>query len=73
MGILEESKVAQVINRLESTKGLLREINEKDPRFKEKFSQMINKLEGYEKELWEIKKQLNVENLGVNPGFAENK
>jgi wobble nucleotide-excising tRNase len=65
MGILEESKVVQVINRLESTRELLNEVNAVDSRFNEKISQMTKKLTEYEKDLAEIKKQLNIENLGV--------
>jgi hypothetical protein len=65
MGILEETKVAQVINRLENSRSLLDEINEKDNRFKEAINQIIKKLAGFEKELGAIKEQLNIENLGV--------
>ena len=65
MGILEETKVAQVINRMEDTRGLLDEVNAIDGRFNEKISQIIKKLGGFEKELAVIKEQLNVENLGV--------
>jgi DNA-binding IscR family transcriptional regulator len=65
MGILEETKVAQVINRLEDTRALLTEMNTQDNRFNEKITQINNKLAGFEKELREIKEQLNIENLGV--------
>ena len=65
MGILEETRIAQVMNRLEDTRALLQEIEAKDDRFNEKITQMINKLTAFEKELSEIKEQLNIENLGV--------
>ena len=65
MGLLEESKVAQVINRFEDTRALLNDVNTVDNRFNEKISKMIQTLAEYEKELAQIKEQLNVENLGV--------
>jgi len=65
MGILEAAKVVQVINRMDNTRALLDEVNQKDERFKGKLAQIIKKLEGFEKELGEIKEQLNIENLGV--------
>jgi hypothetical protein len=65
MGILEESKVAQVINRLEDTRALLNEVSVVDNRFNEKVTLIIKTLTGFEKELWQVKEQLNVENLGV--------
>jgi DNA integrity scanning protein DisA with diadenylate cyclase activity len=65
MGLLEESKVAQVINRFEDTRTLLNDVNAVDNRFNEKISKIIQTLEGYEKELGQIKEQLNVENLGI--------
>ncbi|HBF36915.1 MAG TPA: hypothetical protein DDW50_06300 [Firmicutes bacterium] len=65
MGLIEESKVAQAINRFEDTRALLNDVNTVDNRFSEKITQMIQTLVGYEKELGQIKEQLNVENLGV--------
>ncbi len=65
MGILEESKVAQVINRLEDTRSLLNDINAVDNRFNDKIAQMLQTITEYQKELGNIKEQLNVENLGV--------
>ncbi len=65
MGILEESKVAQVINRLEDTRSLLNDINAVDNRFNDKIAKMLQTITEYQKELGNIKEQLNVENLGV--------
>jgi hypothetical protein len=65
MGILEETKVTQVINRMENTRAFLNEINENDKRFKEEINQMITKIAEFEKELGSIKEQLSIENLGV--------
>jgi hypothetical protein len=65
MGILEESKVAQVINRLEDTRSLLNDINAVDNRFNDKIAKMLQTITEYERDLGNIKEQLNVENLGV--------
>ncbi len=65
MGILEESKVAQVINRLEDTRSLLNDINAVDNRFNDKIAKMLQTITEYQKDLGNIKEQLNVENLGV--------
>jgi wobble nucleotide-excising tRNase len=65
MGVLEEMKVVQIINRMESARELLDAVNAADSRFNEKIAPMNQKLAGFEKELAEIKTQLNVENLGV--------
>ena len=65
MGLVEESKVAQAMNRFEDTRALLNDVNTVDNRFNEKISKMIQTLAEYEKELAQIKEQLNVENLGV--------
>lgn len=65
MGILEESKVAQVINRLEDTRSLLNDINAVDNRFNDKIAKMLQTITEYEKDLGNVKEQLNVENLGV--------
>jgi hypothetical protein len=65
MGILEEARVAQVINRMEDARALLEEVNTIDGRFNEKISLFAKKLAGFEKELSIIKEQLNVENLGL--------
>ncbi len=65
MGILEESKVAQVINRLEDTRSLLNDINAVDNRFNDKIAKMLQTITEYQQELGNIKEQLNVENLGV--------
>ncbi len=65
MGLIEESKVAQVINRFEDACSLLNEITAEDNRFNEKITKIIQTLTEYEKELGKIKEQLNVENLGV--------
>ncbi len=64
MGILEETKVTQVINRLENTRSLLEEVKNTDQRFKEDFTKINKSLEGFTKQLKEIQRQLNVENLG---------
>lgn len=71
MGVLEEMKVVQIINRMESARGLLDEVNSADNRFNEKIAPMNKKLAGFEKELAEIKKQLNVENLGVKQNNSQ--
>jgi hypothetical protein len=65
VGILEESKIVQVINRLESTRELLDEVNGADNRYKEILPPIIKKLAGYEKDLSIIKEQLDIENLGA--------
>jgi hypothetical protein len=65
MGILEETRVVQVMNRLEDTRALLQEMTAKDGRFNEKITQIVKMLTAFEKELSAIKEQLNVENLGV--------
>ena len=70
MGLVEESKVAQAMNRFEDTRALLNDVNTVDNRFNEKISKMIQTLAEYEKELAQIKEQLNVENLGVKVNRA---
>jgi predicted nucleic acid-binding Zn-ribbon protein len=65
MGVLEETKVIQVINRIEDIRHLLNEVGNRDNRYSKTFSQMNETLEKFEAELAEIRRAMNVENLGV--------
>lgn len=65
MGVLEETKVIQVINRIEDIRHLLNEVGSKDNRYTKTFSQMSETLEKFEVDLAEIRRAMNVENLGV--------
>ncbi len=65
MGVLEETKVIQVINRIEDIRHLLNEVGTKDNRYSKTFSQMNETLEKFEADLAEIRQAMNVENLGV--------
>lgn len=64
MSTLEETKVIQAANRLESARQLLEEVGKKDNRFNNSFSKIIAELNKFEEELRQISKTLNVENLG---------
>lgn len=64
MSTLEETKVIQAVNRLESARQLLEEVVKKDNRFNNSFSKIIAELGKFEEELRQISKTLNVENLG---------
>ena len=64
MSTLEETKVIQSVNRLESARHLLEEISKKDNRFTDSFSKIIAELSKFEEELSQISKTLHVENLG---------
>lgn len=64
MGTLEETKVIQAVNRLESARQLLEEISKKDNRFTNSFSKIITELSKFEEELSQISKTLHIENLG---------
>lgn len=64
MGVLEETKVTQAANRLESARQLLEEIGKQDNRFNNSFTKIIAELGKFEEELRQISKNLNVENLG---------
>lgn len=64
MGTLEETKVIQAANRLESARQLLEEVSKKDNRFTDSFSKIVAELSKFEEELRQIGKNLNMENLG---------
>lgn len=64
MNTLEETKVIQAANRLESARQLLEEVSKKDNRFSNSFSKINAELSKFEEELRQISKTLNVENLG---------
>ncbi|MGE5605373.1 MAG: hypothetical protein ACM3YE_06755 [Bacteroidota bacterium] len=64
MGTLEETKVIQAANRLESARQLLQEVVKQDNRFTNSFSKIVAELSKFEEELRQISKTLNVENLG---------
>lgn len=64
MSVLEEIKVTQAVNRLESARQLLEEIGKLDNRFSNSFTKIIAELGKFEEELRQISKNLNVENLG---------
>lgn len=64
MGTLEETKVIQAVNRLESARQLLEEISKKDNRFSNSFSKIITELGKFEEELSQISQTLHIENLG---------
>lgn len=64
MSVLEEIKVTQAANRLESARQLLEEIGKLDNRFSNSFTKIIAELGKFEEELRQISKNLNVENLG---------
>lgn len=70
MGTLEETKINQAVNRLESARQLLEEISKKDNRFTNSFSKIIAELSKFEEELNQISKTLHVENLG-KPSMEE--
>jgi septation ring formation regulator EzrA len=65
MGVLEETKVIQVINRIEDIRHLLNEVGSKDGRYSQTFSQMNETLEKFETDLSDIRRAMNIENLGV--------
>jgi hypothetical protein len=64
VSVLEEIKVTQAVNRLESARQLLEEIGKLDNRFSNSFTKIIAELGKFEEELRQISKNLNVENLG---------
>ncbi len=64
MNTLEETKVIQAANRLESARQLLEEVGKKDNRFSNSFSKINAELSKFEEELRQISKTLNIENLG---------
>lgn len=64
MGTLEETKVIQAANRLESARQLLEEVAKKEDRFSNSFSKIVAELGKFEEELRQINKTLNAENLG---------
>jgi len=64
VSVLEETKVNQAINRLESARQLLEEIGKQDNRFNNSFAKIIAELGKFEEELRQISKTLNEENLG---------
>jgi predicted metal-dependent hydrolase len=64
MSTLEETKVIQAANRLESARRLLEEVGKKDNRFNNSFSKIAAELSKYEEELRQISKTLHEENLG---------
>ena len=68
MSVLEETKVTQAANRLESARQLLEEIGKQDNRFNNSFAKIIAELGKFEEELRQISKNLNVENLGKKSG-----
>jgi septation ring formation regulator EzrA len=71
MGVLEETKVIQVINRIEDIRHLLNEVGNKDNRYTKIFSQMNETLEKFEADLTEIRRAMNIENLGVKTKKSE--
>lgn len=64
MGVLEETKIIQAINRFEDTRLLLSEVGRNDPRFSKRFNEIVEELKKFESELAEIRDQMNIENLG---------
>ncbi len=64
MSTLDETKVIQAANRLESARQLLEDVGKKDNRFSNTFSKIIAELGKFEEELRQVSKTLNVENLG---------
>jgi len=64
VGTLEETKVIQAANRLESARQLLDEVSKTDNRFSNSFSKIIAELTKFEEELRQIGQTLHVENLG---------
>ena len=64
MGVLEETKIIQAINRFEDTRLLLNEVGRNDPRFSKRVNEIIEELKKFESELAEIRDQMNIENLG---------
>ncbi len=64
MSTLEEIRVIQAANRLESARQLLDEVAKKDNRFGNPFSKIVAELGKFEEELRQISKTLNEENLG---------
>ncbi len=64
MSTLEETKVIQAANRLESARQLLEEVGKKDNRFDNSFSKIVAEISKFEEELRQISNTLNVENLG---------
>lgn len=64
MGVLEETKIIQAINRFEDTRLLLNDVGRNDPRFTKRFNEMIEEMKKFESELAEIRDRMNIENLG---------
>ncbi|MCL6588918.1 MAG: hypothetical protein K6U80_03095 [Firmicutes bacterium] len=71
MGVLEETKIIQVINRIEDIRHLLNDVGSKDGRYTQTFLQMNETLEKFEAELSEIRQAMNIENLGIKSKKTE--
>lgn len=64
MGVLEETKIIQAINRLEDIHALLGDVGRSDNRYSKRFSEINDELKRFQAELDEIRKAMNIENLG---------
>jgi hypothetical protein len=73
VGTLEQTKVDQAINRLESVRRLLNEVNLKDSNYKERFSVMNEELKKFGQELEKISEKMKIENLGKKSFDKDNK
>jgi septation ring formation regulator EzrA len=70
---LEQTKVVQAINRLESIRLLLNEVSKKEEKYTERFSHIADELKKFGEELMEISEKMKVENLGKNESFKNEK
>lgn len=66
MGTLEQTKVIQAVNRLESIRRLLNEVTLKDGKYKDRFSVIGEDLRKFGEELEKISEKMKYENLGKN-------
>ena len=73
MATLEQTKVIQAVNRLESIRLLLSEISKKEEKYKERFSLIADELKKYGEELTEISEKMKIENLGKNEVYKNEK
>jgi hypothetical protein len=73
VGTLEQTKVDQAINRLESVRRLLNEVNLKDANYKERFTVMNEELKKFGQELEKISEKMKIENLGKKSFDKDNK
>jgi hypothetical protein len=73
MGTLEQTKVIQAINRLESIRLLLNEVSKKEEKYMDRFALITDELKNFGEELMDISEKMKVENLGKKEGSKTDK